>query len=127
MLWLSSWSLEEKRCKIPRTERTDSYLSPAKSRFLRGSVFLLTVGSFLLTVGLCCLRSIRFGFFCSQLKFGLVFLLLMVENRFGLFCYGSARLEIGLGLFGLRCPPSGNWVWSFLLTVPPLQVKKDEP
>ena len=59
----------------------------------RGRSFLLTAKFFLLAVGLCRLWS-----------FALVFLL-TVENRFG--------------LFYLRFPPSGNWVGSFLLTVPP--------
>ena len=84
-----------------------------------GRSFLLAGKSFLLTVGLCCL----------QLKFVLVFLL-TVEIRVGLFClrcklglvfftYGSPCPEIRFGLFCLRFAPSGNWVWSFLLTVPP--------
>ena len=52
--------------------------------------------------------EIRFGRFCLQWKFGLV-----------LFTYGSLRLEIRFCLFYLQFPPSGNWVRSFLLTVPP--------
>ena len=70
----------------------------SKGFFLGGS-FLLTARSFLLTVGLCYLRwsfllavEIRFGLFYLRLKFGLVFL-----------AYG------------------GKSVWSFLLTVPPVQ------
>ena len=59
--------------------------------------------SFLLAVGLCCLRSIGlvfvlmvgiwFGLFCLRLEFGLVFV-----------AYGSSRLGIGFGLFCLRFP-----------------------
>ena len=64
-----------------------------------GGSFLLTGRSFLLTVGLCYLRwsflltvEIWFGLFYLRLKFGLVS-----------FAYG------------------GKSVWSFLLTVPPVQ------
>ena len=65
--------------------------------------FLLTVESFLLTV------EIRFGLF-----------LLMVENRFGaLLLTVAPRPEIRFVFFCLRFPLSGNWVWSFWLTVPP--------
>ena len=67
--------------------------------FSMGGSFSLTARSFLLTVGLCYLRwsflltvEIRFGLFYLRLKFGLVFL-----------AYG------------------GKSVWSFLLTVPPVQ------
>ena len=59
------------------------------NEFELGRSFLLTGKSFLLTVGLCCLRSI-----------GLVFLL-TVEIRLGLLCLWWKS------------------VWSFLLTVPP--------
>ena len=52
--------------------------------------FLLTVWSFLLTV---------------EIWFGLFYLRSPPLQKFGHFC--------------LRFPPSGNWVWSFLLTVPP--------
>ena len=64
-----------------------------------GWSFLLTARSFLLTVGLCYLRwsflltvEIGFGLFYLRFNFGLVF-----------FTYG------------------GKSVWSFLLTVPPVQ------
>ena len=84
-----------------------------------GRSFLLTARSFLLTVGLCYLR---WSFlFTVKIGFGLFFL--TVEFRLGLFTYG------------------GKSVWSFLLTVPPVQKlglvflaygsptvsKKDEP
>ena len=52
----------------------------------------------------------RVGLFYLRVCVGLVF-----------FTYGSPPPpEIRFGLFCLRFPPSGNWVWSFLLTVPPL-------
>ena len=46
------------------------------------------------------------------LRVGLVFLLLTDESRFGLL---YLRWKIGF-VFLLTVPPSGNWVWSFLLT-----------
>ena len=82
-----------------------------------GRSFYLRLGRFLLTVSLGCLRSI-----------GLVFLL-TVEIRFGLFCL---RRKIGVVFLTYGSPfsaygwfsPSGNWVWSSLLTVSPPYVKK---
>ena len=65
----------------------------------KGGSFLLTARSLLLTVGLCYLR---WSF------------LLTVEIRFGLFCL---RWKIGLVFFAY----GGKSVWSFLLTVPPVQ------
>ena len=81
-----------------------------------GRSFLLTAKSFFTCGWSLLLTVIWFGLF-----------LLAVENRFG--------------LFYLRFPPSENWIWSFLLTVPPVQKlvlvfftygsptvsKKDEP
>ena len=83
-----------------------------------GRSFLLTGKSFLLTVGLGCLRSIGLVFFAYGWNSVWSFLLTVV-NRFGLFylrlppvrklglvffAYGSPRLEIGFGLFCLRFP-----------------------
>ena len=75
-------------------------------KMIFGRSFLLTGKSFLLTVGLCCLRSV-----------GLVF-----------FTYGRnsvwsslLTVEIGLVFFAYGSPLAGNWVWSFLLTVPPVR------
>ena len=69
-----------------------------------GRCFYLWVSLFCFMVGLCCLRSI-----------GLVFFL-TVEIRFGLFAYG-----IGLVFSTYGFPPSGNLVWSSLLTAPPVR------
>ena len=82
-------------------------------------LFLLTGKSFLLTVGLCCLRSIGLVFFCLRLKFGLVFFAYGGKSVWSFLLTVPPGPEIRFGLFCLRFPPSGNWVWSFLLTVPP--------
>ena len=55
--------------------------------------------------GLFCLRLRLFTYGWSSLLTVIWLGLFTVENRFGLFYF--------------RFPPSGNWVWSFLLTVPP--------
>ena len=65
----------------------------------------------------------RLGLFCSPLVFvaygKLVWsFLLMAEIRFLSFLL---RWKIGLVFFCLQFPPSGNSVWSFLLTVPPVR------
>ena len=71
--------------------------------------FLLTGKSLLLTVNWLDLFYLRFGLFCLRWKLGWVFS-----------TYGSPPLrKLGLVFFYLQVPPSGNWVWSFLLTVPP--------
>ena len=77
---------------------------------------LLTGKSFLVTVGLCCLRSIGFGLFYLRLKIGLVF-----------FTYGSPRPKIGFGLFLLTVPPVQKLVLVFLTYSSPTVSKKDEP
>ena len=83
-----------------------------------GRSFLVTGKSFLLTVGLCCLLSIALVFLTCG--WNSVCFLLTVENRFGLFyLWLKIGPEIRFGRFCLRLPPSGNLVWSFLLTVFP--------
>ena len=78
-----------------------------------GRSFFLTGKSFLLTVGLRCLRSIglvfcTYGFFLRvEIRFGLFYLRFPSpppEIRFGLYAYGSTHPEIGLGLFAYGCP-----------------------
>ena len=82
-----------------------------KSQSQRVDLFYLRLGRFLLTVGLGCLRLVL-------VAYGWIW--------FGLFTYGCnlvwsslLMVEIEFGLFYLRFPLSGNWVWSSLLTVPP--------
>ena len=92
-----------------------------------GRFFLLT-GKFFSTYGWFLLLTVGW----------LVFFLLTVEIRFGLFglrwriglvpfTYGSPGPEIRFGLFCLRFPPSGNWVWCFFTYGYPTVSKKDEP
>ena len=65
-----------------------------------GRSFLLTVRSFLLVVGLCCLQKIGFVFFAHGCNLFCSFLL-KVEDWFGLLSLRFPRLEIG---FGTRFP-----------------------
>ena len=77
------------------------------SKLAQGRSSSLTVRSSLLTISLCCSWTMVF--------------FLMVDMRFGSFWLTAGNR---FGLFYLRFPPSGNWVWSLLLTLPPQQVKK---
>ena len=80
--------------------------------------FKLWGGLFYLWLGLFYLRLVFVtygGLLCLRLKFGLVF-----------FTYGRnsawsflLTVEIGLVFFTYGSPCPENWVWSFLLTVPP--------
>ena len=83
-------------------------------RFFLGMSLLLTGKFFCLRLVFVAYGQLAWSFLLTVCSF-----LLMVEIRFGLFTYGSACPEVRFGLFCLRFPPSGNWVWSFLLTVPP--------
>ena len=88
---------------IPRLDHTHPFSAFKK----KGRSFILTGKSFLLMVGLCCLRSI--GLVFSTYGWNSVWsFLLMVENWFGPFYLRSPpRLEIRLGLFAYGSPRPG--------------------
>ena len=103
------------REKLPRKSILQA--NPRQDPPKLGRSVLLTGESFLLMVGLCCLRSI-----------GLVFLTYawnLVRSslhtlEIGLVpFYGSPHPELGLVFYAYGPPLSGNWFWSVLLTVHP--------
>ena len=91
----------------------DSHQEKCRENLQAVSCKIVRVCLFYLWLGLLYLRLVLVTYGRLAWSF-----LLTVDIRFGLFCL---QWKIGVVFLTYSSPPSGHWVWSFLLTAPPVQ------